>query len=228
MRWISIIILFLGFTSCTALKPVIGAKTDNSAPQRDNQPQFIENISTQPNAAGANVTAYNSGNNAVSNTFSMEGNSAGIYMPMQFKYAILMDVPVEALNNIKLFSFIDEWYGTPYRFGGSTKDGIDCSAFTSGLMTAVFGVGLPRMARDQFNVCERVDRDDLEEGDLVFFHTTRKGISHVGIYLGNGKFVHASVNYGVTISDMSEGYYARAFRGGGRARQNATATASGN
>ena len=228
MRWISIIILFLGITSCTALKPVIGGKTDNSAPLRDNQPSFIENISTQPSAAGPNVTAYNAVNNTVSNTFSMEGSSAGIFMPMQFKYAILMDVPVEALNNVKLFSFIDEWYGTPYRFGGSTKEGIDCSAFTSGLMTAVFGVGLPRMAKDQFSVCEHLDKEELEEGDLVFFHTTRKGISHVGIYLGNGKFVHASVNYGVTISDMSEGYYAKAFRGGGRARQNATATASGN
>ena len=228
MRWISIIILFLTLTSCTALKPVIGGKTDNSAPQRDNQPIFIENISTQPVTAVPNVTVHSAINNTVSNTFSMEGSAAGIYLPMQFKYAILMDVPVEALNNVKLFSFIDEWYGAPYRFGGSSKNGIDCSAFTGGLMTAVFGVGLPRMAKDQFTVCEHLEKDELEEGDLVFFHTTRKGISHVGIYLGNGKFVHASVNYGVTISDMSAGYYAKAFRGGGRARQNASSTASGN
>jgi lipoprotein Spr len=223
----SIILLAIGISSCTALKPVIGSKTDTSPSQRDNQPTFIENISTQP-ATGPNVTAYSSVNNTINNTFSMEGGNAGIFMPLQFKYAILLDVPVEALNNVKLFSFIDEWYGTPYHFGGSSKDGIDCSAFTGGLMTAVFGVGLPRMAKDQFKVCERLQKDELEEGDLVFFHTTRKGISHVGIYLGNGKFVHASVNYGVTISDMSEGYYAKAFRGGGRARQNATATASGN
>ncbi len=228
MRWISIIILFLGLSSCTALKPVIGGNADNSVPQRDNQPTFIEHISTQPYTPEPNVTVYSSANNIVSNTFSIEGSTAGIYMPMQFKYAILMNVPVEALSNVKLFSYIDEWYGTPYRFGGSSKEGIDCSAFTSGLMTTVFGVGLPRMAKDQFNVCEHLEKNELEEGDLVFFHTTRKGISHVGIYLGNGKFVHASVNNGVTISDMTDGYYAKAFRGGGRARQNATATASGN
>lgn len=228
MRWIPIILLVTGISSCTALKPVIGGKTDTSVSQRGNQPTFIENINIQPSSTGPNVTAYSAVNNTISNTFSMEGGNAGIFMPMQFKYAILLDVPVEALNNMKLFSFIDEWYGTPYRFGGSSKDGIDCSAFTGGLMTAVFGVGLPRMAKDQYNVCERLHKDELEEGDLVFFHTTRKGISHVGIYLGNGKFIHASVNYGVTISDMSEGYYAKAFRGGGRARQNATATASGN
>ena len=228
MRWMLIILLASGISSCTALKPVIGSKTDTSVSQRDNQPSFIENISIQPSSAGPNVTAYSAVNNTINNTFSMEGGKGAIFMPMQFKYAILLDVPVEALNNMKLFSFIDEWYGTPYRFGGSSKDGIDCSAFTGGLMTTVFGVGLPRMAKDQYKVCERLQKDELEEGDLVFFHTTRKGISHVGIYLGNGKFVHASVNYGVTISDMSEGYYAKAFRGGGRARQNATATASGN
>ena len=135
-----------------------------------------------------------------------------------------MDVPIEALNNLKLFAFIDEWYGTPYRFGGSSKYGIDCSAFAGNLMTNVFGIGLPRMAKEQYNVCEHVKKDDLEEGDLVFFHTTRKGISHVGVYLGNSKFVHASLNYGVTISDLSDGYYARTFRGGGRVRQNSTAS----
>ena len=63
-----------------------------------------------------------------------------------------MDVPVEALNNLKLFAFIDEWFGTPYHFGGSTKAGVDCSAFAGNLMTAVFGIGLPRMAKDQYNV----------------------------------------------------------------------------
>ncbi len=138
-----------------------------------------------------------------------------------------MDIPVESLNNMKLFSFIDDWYGTPYRFGGSTKNGIDCSAFSCSLMTAVFGIGLPRMAKDQYNVCERIKRDELEEGDLVFFHTTRKGISHVGVYLGNNKFVHASLNYGVTISDLNDPYYSRTFRGGGRTKQVNT-TASGN
>ena len=224
MRWISIILLAACVSSCTALKPVISNKADNTVPQRNNQPVFIENISTGSSTAGPHIISSGTGNNTIKNTFSMEGNSSGIFSPMQFKYAILMDVPVEALGNLKLFSFIDEWYGTPYRFGGSSKEGIDCSAFTGSLMTSVFGVGLPRMAKDQYNVCEHLRKQELEEGDLVFFHTTRRGISHVGIYLGNGKFVHASVNYGVTISDLSDGYYAKAFRAGGRTRQNSTAS----
>jgi cell wall-associated NlpC family hydrolase len=84
------------------------------------------------------------------------------------------------------------------------------------------------MAKEQYKVCEHIKRNDLEEGDLVFFHTTRKGISHVGVYLGNNKFVHASLNYGVTISDLNDPYYSRAFRAGGRVRENNNSTASGN
>jgi len=227
MRWISIIILAIAVSSCTALKPVINNKAESSAPQRSNHPGFIENITITPSAPGTNISSPGINNSTVHNTFSIQQNIPEAFIPIQFKYAILMDVPVEALNNLKLFAFIDDWYGTPYRFGGSSKDGIDCSAFAGNLMTAVFGIGLPRMAKEQYKVCEHVQKNNLEEGDLVFFHTTRKGISHVGVYLGNNKFVHASLNYGVTISDLGDGYYARAFRGGGRTRQNSD-TAAGN
>ncbi|MEO5683587.1 MAG: NlpC/P60 family protein [Chitinophagaceae bacterium] len=228
MRCISIVLLALTLGSCTALKPVINNKSSSSNSHRENQPRFIENISITPLAAAPAVKPSVHSNNTFRNTFSMEGNSPVIYTPMQFKFAILMGVPVEALNNLKLFSFIDEWYGVPYHFGGSSKSGVDCSAFSGNLMTSVFGVGLPRMAKDQYSACERVQKNDLEEGDLVFFHTTRKGISHVGVYLGNNKFVHASLNYGVTISDLTDPYYTRTFRSGGRIRQNETISASGN
>lgn len=227
MRWISIVLLVICISSCTTQKPVAASKKEPAVTQRNNQPRFIEHISADPYAPKSGIKPATNPNNSVKNTFSMEGGAPGIFTPMQFKYAILMDVPVEALNNLKLFSFIDEWYGTPYRFGGSSKDGVDCSAFSGNLMTTVFGVGLPRMAKDQYKACEHVKRDALEEGDLVFFHTTRKGISHVGVYLGNNKFVHASLNYGVTISSLTDPYYTRTFRGGGRTKI-VNVTASGN
>jgi hypothetical protein len=222
MRWISIILTVFVACSCTALKPVINNKPQKSVNQDNNQPHFIENITVDPASSGSKKSAPSINNTAGSNPFIIRHDIQEAYNPILFKYAILMDMPVETLANFKLFAFIDEWYGVPYHFGGSNKTGIDCSAFAGNLMTTVFGVGLPRMAKDQYKACEHVKKANLEEGDLVFFHTTRKGISHVGVYLGNNKFVHASLNYGVTISDLGDGYYSKAFRGGGRVRSSDT------
>lgn len=222
MRWISIILMAFVACSCTALKPVINNKSEKTVKEENNQPHFIENITVDPSTSVAKKTSLSINNTATSNPFIIRHDVQEAYNPILFKYAILMDMPVEALANFKLFAFIDEWYGVPYHFGGSNKTGIDCSAFAGNLMTTVFGIGLPRMAKDQYKACEHVKKANLEEGDLVFFHTTRKGISHVGVYLGNNKFVHASLNYGVTISDLGDGYYSRTFRGGGRVRSSDT------
>jgi cell wall-associated NlpC family hydrolase len=136
---------------------------------------------------------------------------------LQFKYGILLDVAVEKLKNTRLLQFIEEWYGVRYRFGGSTKKGVDCSAFSGTLLSTVYGLTVPRMARDQYASSLRLAKQKLQEGDLVFFNT-RGGISHVGVYLSNNKFVHASVSHGIVISDMTDGYYAKKFVGGGKAK----------
>jgi len=121
---------------------------------------------------------------------------------------------VEQIQNVSLYQNIDNWYGTPYKLGGTTKDGIDCSAFVQTIFLSAFGVTLPRTAKDQYKVTRRISRTELKEGDLLFFDT-RGGVSHVGIYLHNNKFVHASVS-GVTISDMFEPYYVKHFISAGR------------
>ena len=135
--------------------------------------------------------------------------------PIQFKYAQLMNVEVETISNTRLYEVIEEWWATRYRYGGTTKKGIDCSAFTGTLINETFGLVLPRTARNQYAQCEKVSRDGLQEGDLVFFNT-RGGVSHAGVYLNNGYFVHSSVSSGVTISSLNEAYYSRKFIGGGR------------
>jgi len=134
---------------------------------------------------------------------------------LQFKYAQLLNRNVELVTNTSLIGFIDEWWGTKYRFGGTTKKGIDCSSFTGLLMGSVFGFTLPRTARQQYAACSKLKKDDMLEGDLVFFNT-RGGVSHVGIYLGGGFFVHSSSSAGVTINSLNEYYYSRKFIGGGR------------
>lgn len=134
---------------------------------------------------------------------------------LQFKYAQILNVEVESLGNNALYQFVEEWWATRYRYGGKTKEGIDCSAYAGTLLSSIYGISAPRTARDQYSVCTKLAREELVEGDLVFFNT-RGGVSHVGVYLGNGYFTHASVGNGVTISHLDEKYYSRKFIGGGR------------
>jgi hypothetical protein len=134
---------------------------------------------------------------------------------IQFKYAMMMNVDVESLKNLSLFGFIEDWFGTRYRLGGTTKKGIDCSALTGSLLLAVYGFAMPRTAKQQYDATEHIKKEELKEGDLVFFNT-HGGVSHVGLYLENNYFVHASSSNGVTISNLEDKYYEKRFICGGR------------
>lgn len=134
---------------------------------------------------------------------------------IQFKYSLLLDVEVELLKNMNLLRIIEDWYGTRYRYGGSNKSGIDCSALMQVFFASLYGIALPRTAKMQYDYSRTISRTELKEGDLLFFNTTG-GVSHVGMYLTNNKFVHASSSNGVTVSDMFEPYYANRLIGVGR------------
>jgi len=127
----------------------------------------------------------------------------------------IMGVAMSATSNMKLFHFVYDWIGTPYRFGGSSRKGIDCSAFTKELYSDVFNMDIQRNSRDIFSMVSPVKRDELKEGDLVFFKIHSRRISHVGIYLGNNRFAHAS-SRGVAINSLDDAYYNRYFYRGGR------------
>ncbi len=119
-----------------------------------------------------------------------------------------------AMSNLKskpLYRFITDWTGVRYRFGGLDKGGIDCSGFAYLLEKEIYGVTLPRISRDQANVVRKKDIDNLKEGDLVFFSFGGNDVDHVGVYLNNGFFVHASTTRGVIVDDLTLPAYQKVF-----------------
>ena len=135
---------------------------------------------------------------------------------LQNRYASELKVVPQDITAFVLYTFLDEWMGVRYRYGGDSHNGIDCSAFVRRLYDKVYSTDLVRTARDQFSSCIlEKNKDSLSEGDLVFFKIRSKRISHVGVYLKNNYFVHASSSQGVMISNLNDAYWTRYFVGGG-------------
>lgn len=124
-----------------------------------------------------------------------------------------MNVEPGYVKKNSLYHFISEWYGTPYSYSSCSKSGVDCSCFTNLLYQSVFKLNLPRSAKEMYEKCDKIKKKELREGDLVFFNTNGKGVSHVGVYLKDGKFVHASTKKGVMISHLDEEYFQKTYCG---------------
>jgi cell wall-associated NlpC family hydrolase len=219
----SAVTIFL--VSCTSLKP-LSTTPNKQTPTQNNSDnkkdvKFLD-ISSSENASveakEKKKEIHTSGIQSVKSDEIISRDNKPVEIErasaVQIKYALLLNTEVEQIQNMQLYQNIDDWYGTRYKLGGTTKSGIDCSAFVQTIFLSAFGVTLPRMAKDQYKVTRRISRTELQEGDLLFFDT-RGGVSHVGIYLQNNKFVHASVS-GVMISDMFEPYYVKHFIAAGR------------
>lgn len=210
----TLVLLLASFSPATAQK---GKQTANSSAAK--QPKFLDDIEvgygapaeTNPevfkNAKPAETPVNKKDIAFASNTIESANN-------LQLKYSILLNAEVEQVQNIKLFQLIDEWYGTRYALGGSSKSGIDCSAFVQVLYSNLFNIPMPRTAKEQYKATHNIARSEIKQGDLVFFNTIG-GVSHVGMYLQNNKFVHASSS-GVTISDLDDDYWAKRFISAGR------------
>lgn len=110
------------------------------------------------------------------------------------------------------------WLGTPYRYGGHDYNGTDCSGLTMEVYDKALGIKIPHSSSEQQKFCEEIKKKDLSIGDLVFFCTgkTKGRVSHVGLYVGDGKIIHASGSKGVIISNIEESYYVRTYHSSGR------------
>lgn len=109
------------------------------------------------------------------------------------------------------------WLGTPYKYGGESKRGVDCSGLVMCIYKNALDIKLPRNSAQQSRFCSPLDKNQLLPGDLLFFATSgkSKGVSHVGIYVGDGKMVHSSGSSGVIVSNIFDDYYVRTFAGAG-------------
>lgn len=126
--------------------------------------------------------------------------------------------PDSAMNR-ELYAMVYEWKGTRYQHAGHSRKGVDCSGFACEIYRNCYDTLLPGGCTNIYTMVDTVSRDSLREGDLVFFKIRRGQISHVGVYLGNSYFAHASVHSGVTVSSLNEDYYKKYYFTGGRLRK---------
>ncbi len=161
--------------------------------------------------------------------FAPEGNEpANVFekaaQPLTFKdslaynfYAQNLNVKLDYSEDKALLETINDWLGTPYRSGSSSKRGTDCSGFVTRVYQEVYGINLSRSSRSMFQDVQRIKKDSVRTGDLVFFRRSPKQpIYHVGIYLKNGKFAHSASNGGVMISSLNQAYYHKNYYAAGR------------
>ena len=179
---------------------------------------FLDNIAVLPGevkVAGVKVGAPTMAETEPKKNVGIAYDAA---LSLPNKYANLLGVAPTSLTNVELLAQMEKWFGTQYCFGGSTDSCIDCSSFTQVILRDVYNVKIPRNSQQQFDASTKIETENLKEGDLVFFNTVSASmiITHVGVYVCNNKFVHASTSKGVTINDLSEKYFAKAYRGAGR------------
>ncbi|MBS1638020.1 MAG: C40 family peptidase [Bacteroidetes bacterium] len=156
--------------------------------------------------------------NTETNTSQAEGKKTDKTEAILQKYAAILSVDEKQLKNTALYIFINDWYGVPYKYGGKDKQGVDCSGFSMTLYNTVYHKQISPSAKTQAEESKKIDASDLKEGDLVFFDINSGKISHVGVYLQNNKFIHASTKKGVIINDLNEPYYKKYFVRSGRVK----------
>lgn len=133
--------------------------------------------------------------------------------------AISLDMDIDLDDNHRLYIESARWIGVPYRYGGNSLRGVDCSGLACAIYKKVYHTRLKRSSEEQRTKdCSRIARRNLREGDLVFFHNGRKKrtANHVGIYLKEERFIHASTSQGVIVSNLNEPYYKKCWMQGGR------------
>jgi len=153
-------------------------------------------------------SSTNTNNNAQTDTHADKGQNGFLLQASQDEFEqMVQNVDIKS----RLMDQYSDWKGVRYRMGGTSKRGIDCSAFVQTTFREQFGLDLPRSTYEQEDTGKSIQRGKLRPGDLVLFRSGSTG-RHVGIYLGNDNFVHASTSSGVMISNLNEAYWKNRYR----------------
>lgn len=191
------------------LLSVIVSFLTNCAPQKNGITYTPSKLPTKKNNNTPQSKPYTSSNNQ---SYTKSSNLNTISKKL--------GINVSSSDNLKLYSEAASWVGTKYKYGGTSRNGVDCSGLTHLMYKAVYGKTISRQSSAILtNDCKRISKSQLKEGDLVFFRTDGKKSStpnHVGIYLKNNKFIHASTSKGVIITDLSTDYYVKNWITAGR------------
>jgi len=219
-KYIVIVVLALVCSSCTFLKKI------HTDPNSDDSDVVLEWSETTSNE---NISDSDTGEVAVSanelrndpepvnpvivTIVEPEVDNSSVYESFSTKFGYQLS----GTENVDFLKEVDEWLGTPYKYGSRIKQkGTDCSGFVGSVYLNVYGITLSRMSSAMYNDVKPIKKENLQEGDIIFFKINGKTISHVGIYISNNKFAHASVKRGVVINDLDEEYYKKRFFTGGR------------
>ena len=153
-------------------------------------------------------SSTNTNHNAQTDTHAVKGQNGFLLQASQDEFEqMVQNVDIKS----RLMDQYSDWKGVRYRMGGTSKRGIDCSAFVQTTFREQFGLDLPRSTYEQEDTGKSIQRGKLRPGDLVLFRSGSTG-RHVGIYLGNDNFVHASTSSGVMISNLNESYWKNRYR----------------
>jgi probable lipoprotein NlpC len=134
-------------------------------------------------------------------------------------YSQKLGVKLDGNEDLNLLESMVSWKGTPYRYGGNTKKGTDCSGFVTSVYKEVYGKQLQRSSKDIVKDVKYISKKEMKAGDILFFKINGKSISHVGIYIADNKFIHASTKNGVVVNDLGQEYYQKAFYKAGRVKR---------
>ena len=127
------------------------------------------------------------------------------------KYEEKLGISLPETSNIEFIKVIVPWLGSPYKYGGNSINGIDCSGFVSSIYSSFFKIELDRTSLLIYQNARKINKSEVKEGDLVFFKTDGKKVSHVGITITPNHFIHASSKKGVVVNSLNEPYYSKNF-----------------